>query len=127
MPRSKASIRRPDCSVGASAKEAAAFNAHSPGGTGCGLVQHVFHLPARIQLRSPTAGSQCAAPPSEKRCTLSRVKPDTSGSGAAQLLARLQDASRRDTAKFLSALKISGQLVPVRAARAAHNAPVKLS
>src|ERR1700712_1437089 len=73
MPRYKASIRRPDCSVGASAKEAAAFNAHSPGGTGCGLVQHVFYLPARIQLRSPTAGSQCAAPPSEKRCTLSRV------------------------------------------------------
>jgi hypothetical protein len=31
------------------------INAHSSDGMGDGLVQHVFPLPARIQLRSPTA------------------------------------------------------------------------
>lgn len=38
----------------------------------------------------------------------------------------LQDASRRDAAKFFGALKISGKPVPVRAARAAYDAPVKV-
>ena len=55
LPQSKLSIHRRECSDGASAKEAAPFKAHSFGGTGCGLVQHVFPLPARIQLRSLTA------------------------------------------------------------------------
>jgi hypothetical protein len=41
-------------------------------------------------------------------------------------LAWLQDAARWDAAKFFGALKISGKLVPVRAARAAHDAPVKI-
>jgi hypothetical protein len=45
---------------------------------------------------------------------------------AAQSLAWLQDASRRDAAKLFGALKISGQLVPVRAAGAAHDTPVKI-
>jgi hypothetical protein len=55
LPRSKPSIRLPECSDGASPEEPAAFNAHSPRGTGCGLVQYVFPLPARIQLPSPNA------------------------------------------------------------------------
>jgi hypothetical protein len=48
-------MRRPEGSDGASAKEAAPFNAHSPSSTGSGLVQNVFPLPARIRLRSPSA------------------------------------------------------------------------
>jgi hypothetical protein len=36
------------CPEGASAKDATAFNTHSPGGGGSGLAQHVFRSPARI-------------------------------------------------------------------------------
>jgi hypothetical protein len=39
---------RPDCLDGAPAKDPGAFNTHSPGGGGSGLVQHIFRLPARI-------------------------------------------------------------------------------
>ena len=53
LPRFMPSTRRPECSDGASAKDPAANNAHSPGGTGSSLAQHVFRSPARIQLRSP--------------------------------------------------------------------------
>jgi hypothetical protein len=49
--------KRLECYNGASAKTAAPFNAHSPSATGSGLVQHVFPLPARIQLQSHSAES----------------------------------------------------------------------
>jgi hypothetical protein len=55
-----------------------------------------------------------------------RIKQNTSGLEAAQSLAWLQDTSWRDATKFLGSLKISGKLVPVRAARSAHDAPVKI-
>ena len=50
----------PERSDGASAKEAAPFNAHSLSGTENGLVQHVFPSPARILLRSPSAEASAA-------------------------------------------------------------------
>ena len=60
-------LNRPRCPDGAPAKDPAAFNAHSPGGGGSGLVQHVFRSPARIPTAEPPRGGPCAAPPSEKR------------------------------------------------------------
>jgi hypothetical protein len=48
------------------------FNAHNPGGRGSGLVQPVFRSPARIPAAESTRRGLCAAPPSEKRYTLSR-------------------------------------------------------
>src|ERR1700722_3009119 len=46
------------CPEGASAKDVAAFNTHSPGGGGAGLRQHVFRSPARI----PATESRTARP-----------------------------------------------------------------
>src|ERR1700724_2872808 len=44
------------CPEGASAKDAAAFNTHSPGGGGSGLAQHVFRSPARIPATESRTG-----------------------------------------------------------------------
>jgi hypothetical protein len=73
LPQFLPSICRPESPDEASAEDPAAFNAHSPSGTGSGLVQHVFRSPARIQQPIP-AERLCGAPPSEKRSTLSRIK-----------------------------------------------------
>jgi hypothetical protein len=51
-------------------KRPGAFNAHSPGDGGSGLVQPVFRSPARIPAAESTRRGLCAAPPSEKRYTL---------------------------------------------------------
>jgi hypothetical protein len=79
-PRSVPPDRRPPraldrqkYSVGASAQNPATFNAHSPGDTGSDLVQYVFRLPARIPTTEPSRKDPCAAPPIEKRSSLSRV------------------------------------------------------
>jgi hypothetical protein len=58
------------CSDGVPAEDPEPFNAHSPGGRGSGLAQHVFRSPARIPAAESSWRSPCAAPPSEKRCTL---------------------------------------------------------
>src|SRR5208283_650488 len=78
--RSKASLARPmpaccpsDGPVGTSAKDAAAFNTHSPGCGGSGLAQQVFRSPARIPAAESRRHGLCAAPASEKRYSLSRV------------------------------------------------------
>jgi hypothetical protein len=81
---------------------------------------------ANFSRGSFAGGNLCVASPSEKRYSLSIIKQSTSGLEAAQSLAWLQNASRRDATKFRGALKISGKPVPVRAARAAHDAPVKI-
>jgi hypothetical protein len=60
--------------VVASAKDAAAFNTHSPGGGGSGLAQQVFRSPARIPASEAGRKGLCAAPASEKRYSLSIVK-----------------------------------------------------
>jgi len=44
---------RPECSDGASAKNAGAFNAHSFDGRSGDLAQHVFPSPARNQTAEP--------------------------------------------------------------------------
>jgi hypothetical protein len=67
-------LNQPKCPGSAPATDPAAFNAHRPGAGASGLVQHVFHLPARIPIAEPPRRDLCAAPPSEKRCTLSSAK-----------------------------------------------------
>jgi hypothetical protein len=64
---------RPKDPDGGLAKGPDAFNAHSPGGGGSGLVQPVFRSPARIPPAESRRRGSCAAPPSEKRYTLSRL------------------------------------------------------
>src|SRR5208337_313602 len=54
-------------------KDPGQLNAHSPGAWGSGLVQHVFRLPARSPAAEPSRRVPCAAPPSEKRYSFSRV------------------------------------------------------
>src|ERR1700719_2770087 len=56
-------------------KRPGAFNAHNPGDGGSGLVQPVFRSPARTPSAESTRKGLCTAPPSEKRYTLSRIKP----------------------------------------------------
>src|SRR3954454_24073491 len=56
-----------DCPVVVTAKDAAAFNTHSPGGGGSGLAQQVFRSPARIPASEAGRKGLCAAPASEKR------------------------------------------------------------
>ena len=51
-----------ECSDDASAKDPAAFNAHSLGGTKSGLVQHVFRSPARIQAFDRLSRGEACAP-----------------------------------------------------------------
>ena len=59
MPRTPSRPRLPRMSRRASAEgRSAAFNAHSPGGGGSGLAQHVFRSPARI----PATESQTGRP-----------------------------------------------------------------
>ena len=87
--RSKARLGRPmparcppECPDGASAKDAAAFNAHSPGGGGSGLAQHVFRSPARIPAtESRTDGSVRRA---AKRKTLYVIMRDVAQLGAGE-------------------------------------------
>src|ERR1700677_2262305 len=67
--------RYPECPDGSPAKGPAPFNAHSRGGGGSGLVQSVFRSPARPPAWVPLREGSCAAPPSEKRSTLSRANP----------------------------------------------------
>src|ERR1700687_121897 len=55
------------------AKRPGAFNAHSPGDGGNGLVQPVFRSPARIPTAESSRRGLYDAPPSEKRSTLSRI------------------------------------------------------
>src|ERR1700720_3319234 len=74
--------RHPGCPGAPPANVRGAFNAHSPGDGGTGLVQPVFRSPARIPAAETTRRGLCAAPPSEKRYTLS--------------LARLGDRARKD-------------------------------
>jgi hypothetical protein len=62
-------LNQPKCPGSAPARDPAAFNAHRLGTGASGLVQHVFHLPARILIGTPRE-DLCAAPPSEKRFTL---------------------------------------------------------
>src|ERR1700674_909097 len=50
------------------------FNAHSPGAGGNGLVQYVFRSPARNPPIESSRRGSCAAPLSEKRSSLSRVR-----------------------------------------------------
>src|SRR5215469_9345688 len=50
-----------------------AFNTHSSA-RGSGLVQHVFRSPARLPAPAEAHGGACAAPPSEKRYSLSWVR-----------------------------------------------------
>jgi hypothetical protein len=63
-------LNQPRCHDSAPATNPAAYNAHKPAGAS-GLVQHVFHSPARIPVAEPPRGDLCAAPPSEKRYSLS--------------------------------------------------------
>jgi hypothetical protein len=49
------------------------FNAHRLGARGNGLVQYVFRSPARIQTVRSSPRGPCAAPPNEKRSSLSRI------------------------------------------------------
>src|SRR5271165_739700 len=65
-----------------------AFNAHSSGDGGSGLVQPVFRSPARIPAAETTRRGLCAAPPSEKRYTLSRINR-RGGRGWSYLLFRI--------------------------------------
>jgi len=67
-------LNQPKCPVSAPAREPAAFNAHKLRAGAGGLVQHVFRLPARTQIAEPPRRDLCAAPPSEKRFLLSRLK-----------------------------------------------------
>src|SRR5260370_42306785 len=55
-------------------KSPGASNPHSPSDGGSGLVQPVFRSPARIPPAESTRKGLCAAPPSEKRYTLSLVR-----------------------------------------------------
>src|SRR4051812_1555263 len=63
----------PGCPDGASTKDAAAFNTHSPGGEGSGLAQHVFRSPARIPATEPSPKSTCA-PAKRKTLCITRTK-----------------------------------------------------
>ena len=54
------------CPEGASAKDAAAFNTHSPGGGRSGLAQHVFRSPARIQATESRTGRPVRRPAKRK-------------------------------------------------------------
>src|SRR6267143_1201709 len=64
--------RHPGCPGAPPENVRGAFNAHSPGDGGSGLVQPVFRSPARIPPAESSRRGLCAAPPSEKRYTLSR-------------------------------------------------------
>jgi hypothetical protein len=52
-------LDQPKCPSNAPARDPAAFNAHRLGTGASGLVQHVFHLPARIPIAEPL-GETCA-------------------------------------------------------------------
>src|SRR6266436_3176782 len=65
--------RHPGCPGAPPANVRGAFNAHSPGDGGSGLVQPVFRSPARIPAAETTRKDLCAAPPSEKRYTLRKT------------------------------------------------------
>ena len=75
-----APYRRPEFPDGAPADDQGAFNAHSPGG-GSGLAQPVFRSPARSPTWVPPRRGSCAAPPSERRSTLSYGKFLDEGQG----------------------------------------------
>src|SRR6267142_2815900 len=64
--------RHPGCPGAPPANVRGTFNAHSPGDGGSGLVQPVFRSPARIPAAESSRRGLCAAPPSEKRYTLSQ-------------------------------------------------------
>jgi hypothetical protein len=72
-------LNQTKCPVSAPARDPAVFNAHKLRAGASGLVQHVFHLPARMPIAEPLRGDLCAAPPSEKRFMLSRIKPQPEG------------------------------------------------
>ena len=71
LARPMAPNRHPECPDGAPAKGPAAFNAHSPGGGGSGLVQSVFRSPARPH---PGAPAERLVPRAAKRKTLYIIK-----------------------------------------------------
>src|SRR5712672_3069821 len=88
--------RHPGCPGAPPANVRGAFNAHSPGDGGSGLVQPVFRSPARIPAAESSRRGLCAAPPSEKRYTLSHISavamPPSSGGGELTLF-RVSHAS----------------------------------
>jgi hypothetical protein len=75
LARRMAPDRHPGCPGRPTSKRPGAFNAHNPGDGGSGLVQPVFRSPARIPSAESTRKGLCAAPPSEKRYTLSGLGP----------------------------------------------------
>ena len=84
-----AASRRPECPDGPPAKDPAPFNAHSPGGAGRGLAQHVLRSPARTPAEGSPLKVPCAAPANVKRCTLVGAIPH--GNDAMRLAARRPD------------------------------------
>src|SRR5437763_9159767 len=78
--------RHPGCPGAPPANVRGAFNAHSPGDGGSGLVQPVFRSPARIPAAESIRKGLCAAPPSEKRYTLSYIEPTTAARATLQRL-----------------------------------------
>jgi hypothetical protein len=70
-------LNQTKCPVSAPARDPAVFNAHKLRAGASGLVQHVFHLPARMPIAEPLRGDLCAAPPSEKRFMLCRYRHKT--------------------------------------------------
>ena len=71
MARELAPNHGPECPDNAPAKDPEAFKPHSPNDWGSGLVQPVFRSPARIPATESKRTGLSAAPPSEKRYTLS--------------------------------------------------------
>jgi hypothetical protein len=65
-------LDQPKCPGSAPAREPAAFNAHKLRDGAGGLVQHVFHLPARMPITAPPSGRPVRR--AAKRKTLSVIK-----------------------------------------------------
>jgi hypothetical protein len=74
-------LNQPKCPVCAQAREPAAFNAHKLRDGAGGLVQHVFHLPARMPITEPRSGRPVRR--AAKRKTLSVIKSTVLGAGRA--------------------------------------------